>query len=341
MLVTLLADCSSPARHAKNDWLVAEGQMPALAVDKSQNIHLVYGRADTVFYTVSTRAGTFSPPEVVAVLPHVFTFATRGPQVAVSGSGILVTACTSTGNIYSYLKAGDGKWSEGIAINDRDTTAKEGLMALGADGNKAYAVWLDLRGNKRNKIYGASSADGGRSWLANRLVYASPDSSVCECCKPSVIVKGDNVYVMFRNWLKGNRDLYLTSSADGGNSFGSAGKLGKGSWPLDGCPMDGGAMTLNDKHEIQTVWRRGAGIYAAAPGHDEKQIGEGRGCTMETADGKNAYAWSQDDSVVVLTPNGSRQVVGTGSQPVLKAIGNDRFICVWENEKQVHAAVIE
>lgn len=25
----------------------------------------------------------------------------------------------------------------------------------------AFVVWLDLRGNKRNKIYGANSNDGG------------------------------------------------------------------------------------------------------------------------------------------------------------------------------------
>jgi hypothetical protein len=36
-------------------------------------------------------------------------------------------------------------------------------MALAAEGNHLFAVWLDLRGNKRNKIYGAESTDGGKS----------------------------------------------------------------------------------------------------------------------------------------------------------------------------------
>jgi hypothetical protein len=46
------------------------------------------------------------------------------------------------------------------------------------------------------------------------MIYTSPDSTVCECCKPNVAMKGNNVYVMFRNWLHGNRDLYLIQSSD-------------------------------------------------------------------------------------------------------------------------------
>jgi hypothetical protein len=51
------------------------------------------------------------------------------------------------------------------------------------------------------------------------MIYASPDTTVCECCKPSVAMKGNSVYVMFRNWLNGNRDLYLIQSSDNGNTF--------------------------------------------------------------------------------------------------------------------------
>ena len=86
----------------------------------------------------------------------------------------------------------------------------------------AFVVWLDLRGNKRNKIYGANSNDGGRSWSQNILIYTSPDTTVCECCKPSVAMQGNNVYVMFRNWLNGNRDLYVIQSSNGGTSFAQA-----------------------------------------------------------------------------------------------------------------------
>jgi hypothetical protein len=225
-------------------------------------------------------------------------------------------------------------------VNDVDTTAKEGLMALSGDGNNLFAIWLDLR-DKYNKILGSSSSDGGNSWSKNIAIYASPDKTVCECCKPSVVVKGNRVYVMFRNWLNGNRDLYLTQSGDGGNTFGKAEKLGNGSWALNGCPMDGGGLTVHDNNKVQTVWRREAKIYANEPGKPEVQIGEGRGCTLASINNQTVYAWTENGQVVCLLPKAGKKIMGKGRFPVIKAIDNDKIMCVWENEKQILSQVVE
>ncbi len=32
--------------------------------------------------------------------------------------------------------------------------------------------------------------------------------------------------------------------------------------------------------------------------------------------------------------------LGKGSLPILKAINNDKVICVWENENEIHTAVL-
>src|SRR6185436_15020500 len=137
----------------------------------------------------------------------------------------------------SYYKVDAGNWTAGTRVNDIDTIAKENLMALGGQAKNLFAVWLDLR-DGHNKLFGSSSRDGGKSWEKNVLVYASPDTTVCECCKPAVLVANGSVHVMFRNRLNGNRDLYLINSTDGGMSFTNLQKLGNESWKLDGCPMD-------------------------------------------------------------------------------------------------------
>jgi hypothetical protein len=335
--------CNENKATPKNDFVIAEGQMPNLTKDKDGNLHLIYGTGDSIMYTWSHDQGnSFTAPAVVAVLPKLFSFATRGPQIAAGTNGIIVTACTSLGNIFSYFKE-NGTWKQGTKVNDADTVAKEGLMALSADGENAFAVWLDIRNNggKGQRIFGAKSSDGGRSWGKNILVYTSPDKTVCECCKPSVVVRGNNVYVMFRNWLNGNRDLYVIQSANGGDSFGQAQKLGMGSWKLNGCPMDGGNLAINNNGAIQTVWKRDAKIYAAMPGMPEQEMGEGRGCTIETADNKTVYAWTEKGEVVFVKANGQKESLGKGMQPVLKALDNEHVICVWENEKHIHAAVLE
>jgi hypothetical protein len=324
------------------DIVIANGQMPDITKDKQGTLHLVYGNGDSIMYTHSSDKGkSFSRPALVAILPKLFSFAMRGPQISVNKKGVIITACNTNGDIYSYYKQ-NGAWKQGARINDADTAAKEGLMALGADNENAFAVWLDVRNNggKGQRLFGAVSSDGGRSWSKNQLVYASPDKSVCECCKPSAVMDGNHVYVMFRNWLDGNRDLYVIRSNDSGATFGAANKLGTGSWKLNGCPMDGGGLAVSSDGAVQTVWRRASKIYASTPGTPEKEIGEGRGCTMATINNRNVYAWINDGEIVFVNADGQKQHLAKGVQPVLKAVDNQHVICVWENDKQIHRALV-
>lgn len=324
-----------------NDLVIAEGKMPNIVKDRSSNIHVVYGTGDSIMYVSSKNGKQFTSPALIAVLPKLFASSMRGPQIAATSDGIVVTACTNTGNIFSFNKEGSGKWTKARKVNDIDESAKEALMALGADGNAAFAVWLGVKDPKGQNVYGAKSTDGGKTWSKNMIVYASPDGTVCECCKPSVVVKGNVVSVMFRNWLNGNRDLYVSTSANGGNSFKDVQKLGTGSWKLNGCPMDGGGLAMNNNGSIETVWRREGKIYAAALGMPEKEIGQGKGCTIETINGKKVYAWSENGNVIVMKPHGLKQDLGKGSLPLVKALNNKHVICVWENDRQIHAAIVQ
>lgn len=339
VLAIVVAGCADQA--VEKESVILAGQMPSLAKDDKNNLHLVYGTGDSVMHSSSSNNGkSFSLPTLVAVLPGLAASHMRGPQIAPTSEGLSAIASNSAGDIFSYVMDNKGRWSETARVNDADTVAKEGLMALSADGLNAFAVWLDLRGNGHNKIFGARSNDGGKSWSRNFLIYSSPDGSVCECCKPSTVRKGNDVYVMFRNWLNGNRDLYLVHSSDGGNTFGQAQKLGEGNWQLDGCPMDGGAIVVTESGTAETVWKRKDDIYTCEPGKPEEKIGEGRNCTIETVNGKNVYAWTENGKVVLLKPGGIKEKLGAGSLPILKSLGNAHVLCVWESEKQIHSSIV-
>ncbi|HET6995953.1 MAG TPA: sialidase family protein [Chitinophagaceae bacterium] len=310
-------------------------------MDRSGNPQLVFGNGDSILYSSSADGGkTFSSSALVAVVPKLAASHMRGPQIAATANGLLVTACTDLGDIFSFIRDGSGNWSKTGRVNDVDTMAKENLMALAADGDKAFAVWLDLR-DGHNKIFGARSSDGGKTWSKNMLVYASPDTTVCECCKPSVVVKGDNIYIMFRNQLNGNRDLYLVQSSDGGTNFGEAKKLGLGSWSLNGCPMDGGGLALAKDGNIETVFNRQGVIYSCEPGNEEKELGRGRSCTMESVNGKNVYAWVEEGNVVIVKPRGMKKNLGKGQLPLVKALNNEHVLCIWENDKKIHREILE
>ena len=145
---------------------------------------------------------------------------------------------------------------------------------------------------------------------------------------------------MFRNHLHGNRDLHLIQSNNGGNSFGEAQQLGKENWALNGCPMDGGGVVINNNGTPETVWRRKDSIYACQPGQAEVAVGEGRGCTIESVNGKNVYAWTEKGEVIIRKPQGMKVNLGKGQLPLIKSINNEHILCVWENDKQVHAQIV-
>lgn len=319
---------------------LGEGRVPDLATGANGAVHAAWGKGDSILYAFSANGGqTFSAPEVVGVLPKLFSFAMRGPQITARQGGACILACTQKGQLVAYCKTGAGPWRRTAAVNDADTTAKEGFLDLSGDGQNLFAAWLDIRKGRQNNIVGARSADGGKTWSANRLLYQSPDGHVCECCKPSVAVRGRHVAVLFRNRVAGSRDLWLLQSTNGGQQFAPAQKLGSATWKLNACPMDGGGLALDKNGEAQTVWRRRDTVFASAPGKPEAFLGMGRNCTVETATGKVVYAWVENGEVTVLTPRGAKVRLGKGSLPALKAVGNS-VVCVWEDEKKIRKALV-
>jgi hypothetical protein len=341
-LVPILLVTNHSTLQPIEPFVIGPGQMPAVTTDKKGTVQLVYGIGDSLLFRSSVDKGqSFSTPQLITTLAGLNASATRGPQIVSTKDGLSVVATTDAGNIYSFIQNSSGKWQKGARLNDVDSVDLEGFVSVASDGgSNLFAVWLDLRGNRHNKIYGARSADGGKTWSKNLMVYTSPDTTVCQCCKPSVVMNGKNVYVMFRNWLSGNRDLYLIQSADQGQTFGTANKIGMQSWALNGCPMDGGSIVINSQGNPQTVWNRKGTIYACEPGKEEKALGQGRSCTMATVNGENVYAWVENKQVIVLNSKGVKTVLGNGQLPVLKAVNNHEVMCVWENNAQLQYEMV-
>ena len=334
--ICLFFSCKEKKVAATQHGTIAYGTMPAITVDANNQPDIVYGNGDSLMMVTSVDGGiSFGKPVLVDTLPGLVDFATRGPQIAATKQGLAIIGVNKQGNIYAYQKAYNGDWSKAQKVNDSDEVAKEGFLALASNEKDLYAVWLDLRGNKRNKIAGAKSTDNGASWSANKIIYQSPDSSVCECCKVSVAMNSDKVYVMFRNWLKGNRDLHIIASTDGGQTFGAAQKLGNGNWKLDGCPMDGGSLAVNDD-TIETTWRRRDSIFADKPGQQENFIAIGKTPSVAANTIHQLYAWVKDGTVFYKLNNNKEQVIGKGNLPSVKILNEKEAICIFTNNNEIN-----
>ena len=281
---------------------------PQVAVAPSGRIHVVFGKDTAIYHSASTDGRSFSAPVKVGELDKLALRMRRGPRISATDKLVVVTAISHTeGNLHSWTSSdGGATWKEGAKLNDADKSAREGLHAMSGDGKGfVFATWLDLRSGGA-EMWGASSSNGGATWGANALIYKSPDGHICECCHPSVAVDATGrVAVMWRNWLGGSRDLYLATSSDRGKTFGAAQKLGEGTWKLNGCPMDGGAVAINSKGEPLTVWRREKVVFASSPTAPEQRLSDAgnQALVLSTSKG-TVYLWESAGGLMIQRNSG-------------------------------------
>ncbi|MFI5159916.1 MAG: hypothetical protein ACHQHN_01500 [Sphingobacteriales bacterium] len=324
--------------HAVTDGEIAKGSQPQVAADNKGVIRVVFGREDNIYCVKSTDEGvSFSTPVLVAHIPAMHLGMSRGPQLASSSNYSIITAMDKSGDIHWFkLNNSANQWKNMGTINDLKGSAPEGLMHIAADKkDNFYAVWLDIRTGKRNQIYFSSLMHNAPHWSKNILAYQSPDGHVCECCQPHISVNGPEVAIMFRNWLNGSRDLYVVRSLNSGASFAAPQKLGLDTWKLNGCPMDGGGINIDNKNTILTTWQRKGMVYFCEPGQPEVYIAKGRNCSISGGDNP-VVAFHNNDTVKLMEIKTKKEItVGNGDFLKSVLLPGNTILCVWEQDNTV------
>ncbi len=340
---------SEPNTVVSSD-VVPHPRQPQVAVVDESTVYVTFGSNNKLFLCKSTDGGlSFDSPVQVGSVEKLALGMRRGPRVVANDKFVIVTAIShESGDLSAWKSADLGlTWSAPLVINDIPRVAREGLhgMAIAPDG-KVFCVWLDLR-NGRTQIYGASTSDEGRTWTENRRIYESPSGTVCECCHPSVAIDGKGViHVMWRNVVDGNRDMYLATSMDGGESFQTARKLGLGSWHLNACPMDGGDLAAPTNSDVVTVWRRNNQIFAAGDKPlSERLLGIGEQPGIAVGANGEFIVWlsRRGGDLNLLKPGSSSPttIATNASDPVIVATVNSpqRVIVAWESGSMPNTAI--
>lgn len=331
----------------------APAREPQIAAHGSR-IALAFGEGQGIYFSSSSDGGkSFSAPFKVAEAEIVPLTRHRGPRIAFSRGTIVITAVAgktaaagehahglpSDGDLLEWRSTDGGRsWSKAVVINDAPGAPTEGLHSLASDekGN-LFAAWLDKRGGKGTKLYGARSTDGGLTWSKNAMIYDSPEGSICECCHPSVAMDASgHILVMWRNWLAGSRDMYLARSSDG-ISFSKPEKLGAGTWPLNACPMDGGGLAVSG-NKIVTAWRRGENVFLAEPGKPEAQIGAGKDIALALAGDRIYVIWTNGTAIEYWTGGKVEVLSKAGAFPSLTTLTDGGALAAWEENGglQIH-----
>jgi len=328
----------------------APAREPQMAADSSRVV-MAFGAGNAIYFSGSRDGGsTFTAPIKAGEAGIVPLSRHRGPRIALAGRTIVITAVAgskpqegahahglpSDGDLLVWLSRDGGTtWSAGKPVNDVPGSASEGLHALASDGkNTLFAVWLDKRGGKGTRLYSSRSSDGGVTWSRNVQVYESPGGSICECCHPSAAISpGGEFVVMWRNSLKGCRDLYLATSRDGVN-FPAPRKLGDGSWPLNACPMDGGGLAISASR-IVTAWRRESNVFLDEPGRPERQIGTGKDVALTLSGERTCLAWVDGSNVDLWIDGKVERLSSAGAFPSLIGLPAGGVLVAWEENGAV------
>lgn len=328
-------------------------QQPQVAVDSQGVIHVVFGVGNSLRYCRSDDVGkTFTSPVELPALNVLSLGMRRGPRIAALDSVLCVTVVSGKqgkgrdGDVLALSSTDGGQtWTGPVAVNDAADSAREGLHAMAAGpGGALSCVWLDLR-NRRSEVMASTSMNGGKTWSQNTLVYQSPDGSVCQCCHPSVAYDPQGrVFVLWRNSLAGARDMYVASSADG-ITYGKATKLGSGSWPLDACPMDGGAIAAIAAGKIATVWRREQDVFLMVDGQrEERRLGVGEQPWIAPTDRGPVVVWlsKRGQAAMLLPPGGSPvELAARAYDPVIASgpEGRGPVVVAWETRDGMESTI--
>jgi hypothetical protein len=327
-----------------------EAKEPQIAIDADHTVYCAFGKGDAIYVCKSTDQGkTYGTPILVSDKGRLSLGMRRGPRVAALRGNITVTAVVGDqgrgrdGDLMAWRSADKGRsWTGPSRVNDVAGSAREGLHAMAiAPGGTLACIWLDLRG-RGTKLYLSSSKDRGASWSSNRLAYESPSGTICQCCHPSLSFNDEGIlWIMFRNVLGQNRDMYDLSTSDLGKTFSPAKKLGAGSWEIDRCPMDGGMISAASNPPA-TIWRRNGGVFTGFDNGAEKEEAPGSQPWLASGLSRIHYVWLRGNEIVSSSnADGPAILSEKGDDPVVSSSPDHRLVIAAWTEKGIKSVVLQ
>jgi hypothetical protein len=190
-----------------------ESSTPQIAVF-GNNVYVVWVDGRDVFIVKSTDAGaTFGEPKNISNNPGD----SSQPQIAVSGNNVYVVwHDTESGPRDIFIaKSTDGGETfdiENLSNNPGDSVEQR----ISLSGNNVYIIWADNRpSGGLADIFIVSSTDGGETFSEPKNISNSGGDSD----SPQIAVDGNDIYVIWRDFVSSNREIFIAKSIDGGETF--------------------------------------------------------------------------------------------------------------------------
>ena len=197
------------------------------------------------------------------------------PKIALGPRGELYVSYTRklatpySGEIrFSRSTDGGRTFTPPITVNDDglETGHRFDALAVGPDGQITLA-WIDKRDRERAgstpyegaALYYAVSADGGRTFSANRKIK----DHVCECCRLALTYAGPDPLLLWRDILEGGIRDHSLVRLEGTRTGLTPRRATFDGWQIDGCPHHGPALAAGAGGVLHIAWFTGAGPRGA------------------------------------------------------------------------------
>lgn len=148
---------------------------------------------------------------------------------------------------------GGKSFSGHVRVNDdRPISHSFDGLAVAPDGT-VLVSWLDSRAGGPNAgTYLARVVDAGTR--VDGIVKVGDDTCVC-CRVDAAAGPGETVALIWRKVFPGDiRDMVLSTSRDGGRSFGAANLVSADQWRITACPHRGGSVAIDGRGRTYATW---------------------------------------------------------------------------------------
>jgi hypothetical protein len=203
--------------------------------------------------------------------------------------------------------------NEFVINNMSDNVGDSVYPLVASSDNNVYVTWQDnMFGRNKQLNYDIlfkSSSDGGRAF--GGVLNLSNNSGFSE--HPQISVNGNNVYVVWADNTQLNRDIYLTSSSDGGRTFGDVLNL---------------SNNTADSHN-QEIAVFGNNVYAVWQDTQRNQNGNSGISFTSSSDGGRTFG-----DVLNLSNN-----AGKSSFPKVSAFENNVYVA-WNLDREDTASTM-
>ncbi|HSS96926.1 MAG TPA: sialidase family protein [Terriglobales bacterium] len=234
-----------------------ETRDPSLSVSSSGMLGMLTVYADTagnhVGYAMSHDGGdSFMPIAPVSdPTAKINSHGESAPSLATTPQAIyaLWQQRSDKGNQLAVARSLNfGKsFDKPVIVTGDESPAFHGFASLGVSPNgDVYAAWLDGResapGSGSFAVYVSRSTDRGASFETPRRVALS----ACPCCRPAIAFGPNNeVIIAWRKVFDSDiRDMVVSVSHDGGQTFSSETRVADDGWQLVACPDSGPSMAM-------------------------------------------------------------------------------------------------